>query len=1134
MKTLIKLTLLTLFTCISNAFAQLPGSGNAAEFNNSFTAPLQVSPAVPTTINFPITISAWVNVTPIVGKTYYPIFSTHNSTAALLGFYAGLRRFGTATWQFEAGFGNGTPFGRRFQRVIVSPSIISGGWVHLTAVLVNPNDIRLYVNGNLISGFTTGIANSVVNLGIIGSFIGNHYENGSQNPFSGQMDHLSFWNRALTINEIRQMMCSKINPSAPGLLLYFDFDIRPPGPLGFSSLVGNSVANGGATQVVSGAPIGDTSVFVYPTALNSWTSQTLNLTTPSSSMIANFLAPTGPGGYHLYKVQQPPNSTLGISSPCLDTVYYGAFAAFNNNVFNFTQVLRYQTAQPPTQAFQRFSNNSLNWGIQFPLNVVPGGVTIITNTIRREWIFPKPVATYNPNLLANYDVCGFPFTISVPTPPNGTLAWSNGGSDTTKTFTTPGAYTLVYTDSVCNANQTFNFSLNPVNYVQNYNPNLPDTLLRCVFPFSISVPAFSAGSLLWSDNTTSTSFTVNGPGTYSLVASDTCSNSASFSFVVAPPPAVPITYNPGIPDTIFACSFPKIVSIPAWSGGTFLWSDSTTSNTFSIPSWGNYSLTMRDTCNNFLIKNFVVAPFPFAGYNPNIPDTIFRCVFPFQISTAPFPAGTLSWPDSSTGLSYTITAPGNYSIRATDSCNNTSIFNFFVSASGSTPLVINMPDTLIKCPTDTAQFTFTTPAGATSVSWSNGQIGNNFSSSTPGAFTLQVADTCGTTSSKTFFVVNQTFPTVGPLLPSSFQFCKDPIVAALQVPAGFSVRWFNNSTDTFVVLTQGGAYSYTLIDGCGSSNTFNFSVDTVRYLNYQSGLSDTIFSCEFPFFVKANAISNGFLLWPDNSNLDSFLVAAPGSYTLNWGDTCSNSFSQTFWVRNADSINVRLDLNSQISNPCAYPITLNLPAVPNVRYVWSNGSVGNSIVLNGPGTYTVEAIGPCGVIARDQVTLIALNAPVILDTVLDWCPGESVFLSTRLESTGTYLWNTGATGKFIEVIEPGIYVVEIFKDCAVQTETFTVNERDDCDKLYIPNAFSPNDDGKNDFFEVFGDDFSEFQLLLVNRWGQKVFETNSTSKTWDGTTAGVAQPGGVYSGVVRYRNKKGFFRERYFQITLIR
>ena len=81
---------------------------------------------------------------------------------------------------------------------------------------------------------------------------------------------------------------------------------------------------------------------------------------------------------------------------------------------------------------------------------------------------------------------------------------------------------------------------------------------------------------------------------------------------------------------------------------------------------------------------------------------------------------------------------------------------------------------------------------------------------------------------------------------------------------------------------------------------------------------------------------------------------------------------------------------------------------------------------------------------------------------------------------------------------------------------------------YFPNAFSPNNDGINDYFEYkfkvpLVDDFNEYEnssfvkslnLKIFNRWGNMVFETNDLDFKWDGTHRGEESPQGAY--VVKY------------------
>jgi gliding motility-associated-like protein len=67
------------------------------------------------------------------------------------------------------------------------------------------------------------------------------------------------------------------------------------------------------------------------------------------------------------------------------------------------------------------------------------------------------------------------------------------------------------------------------------------------------------------------------------------------------------------------------------------------------------------------------------------------------------------------------------------------------------------------------------------------------------------------------------------------------------------------------------------------------------------------------------------------------------------------------------------------------------------------------------------------------------------------------------------------------------------------------------ENFYIPNAFTPNNDGKNDCFGLKHLGQVEFfSLSIYNRWGQVVFQTNNTSECWDGIFQGSRQPAGVF------------------------
>ncbi|WP_309790397.1 T9SS type B sorting domain-containing protein [Filimonas zeae] len=66
------------------------------------------------------------------------------------------------------------------------------------------------------------------------------------------------------------------------------------------------------------------------------------------------------------------------------------------------------------------------------------------------------------------------------------------------------------------------------------------------------------------------------------------------------------------------------------------------------------------------------------------------------------------------------------------------------------------------------------------------------------------------------------------------------------------------------------------------------------------------------------------------------------------------------------------------------------------------------------------------------------------------------------------------------------------------------------DKVFVPNSFSPNGDGKNDVLMVYGSAIKELKFMVFTQWGQKVFETAVTGSGWDGLYNGKPLPSGVY------------------------
>jgi gliding motility-associated-like protein len=88
--------------------------------------------------------------------------------------------------------------------------------------------------------------------------------------------------------------------------------------------------------------------------------------------------------------------------------------------------------------------------------------------------------------------------------------------------------------------------------------------------------------------------------------------------------------------------------------------------------------------------------------------------------------------------------------------------------------------------------------------------------------------------------------------------------------------------------------------------------------------------------------------------------------------------------------------------------------------------------------------------------------------------------------------------------------------------------------LYIPNTFTPNGDGMNDTFGVSGGALKEFSIMIYNRWGEMIFESNNPKERWDGNFNGEESPIGAYVYKVLAKGTDGGFAQKSGSVSLVR
>jgi len=114
-------------------------------------------------------------------------------------------------------------------------------------------------------------------------------------------------------------------------------------------------------------------------------------------------------------------------------------------------------------------------------------------------------------------------------------------------------------------------------------------------------------------------------------------------------------------------------------------------------------------------------------------------------------------------------------------------------------------------------------------------------------------------------------------------------------------------------------------------------------------------------------------------------------------------------------------------------------------------------------------------------------------------------------------------------------IVYTDKNCS---DTITdIIEIQDVLTFYAPTAFSPDKDGKNETFLVFGNgiNLNTFELFVFDRWGEVIFESTNMEQGWDGKVkGGKIAPVGVYTWLVKFRDFKGVMHEKSGSVTVVR
>ena len=282
---------------------------------------------------------------------------------------------------------------------------------------------------------------------------------------------------------------------------------------------------------------------------------------------------------------------------------------------------------------------------------------------------------------------------------------------------------------------------------------------------------------------------------------------------------------------------------------------------------------------------------------------------------------------------------------------------------------------------------------------------------------------------------------------------------------------------------------------------------------------------------------------------DSIWLEIPLSGTFNWqpNQDISSSTGEsvkvwpgqntTYYVQGttdlgcpfSDSVLIRvIDNKLELQNDtsiCESTSLLIGPLDTFQSYSWRSGQTTAQISVSTADLYHLEVVSNDGCVLSDSVRVTVDELPRVSltgDTTV--CSEDVNFLLANRSRclTCTYRWDDGLTAAFRSITTPGTYKLVATNNCGADSASVTVSAIHCACEVYIPNAFTPNNDNMNETFGPEFCPFTEYELIVFNRWGEKIFVSDSVDIRWDGSYQNKPVQMGAYMWILRYKMKSRY------------
>ena len=753
--------------------------------------------------------------------------------------------------------------------------------------------------------------------------------------------------------------------------------------------------------------------------------------------------------------------------------------------------------------------------------------------------------------------------------------WPGGSTAQTVSNLSAGSYAVSVTDAAgCTRSTTVNV----------ITAGMPATMNT---PVNVSCYGMSNGAasvvisggtspytFVWSNGassiTTGSTHGISGvsAGAYTVTITDATGCSSQANALVKGPPA--LTFVSGsINGGCNATNGALYVTTTGGSGSgyTYLWPTGATAATVSGLASGTYSYVVTVTDGSGCVATTTVAANLTGSGMPLTTSVTGLLCYGGKNGTATATAGggtppyTYSW---SNGINSVTTATthtadtlitGTYIVTVTDGtgCSGTTT----ADVSEPSALIIIGGGTQAACGASdgTAYVQAGGGAGSYVYSWSVlGQTGSTATALSAGKYMITVSDANGCNKVDSISVTNSGGPIIDSISTKDV-LCKGDATGSATVMAtgvgALSYSWSTSTVAKTISTFPAGSYTVSVIDASGCVTSSSLVITEPVFEIAISSVAVTDASCnknDGSLVATASGGSGGLnYFWTAGTSGATMNNLSPGIYTLTVSDAnnCTRTSIASIASKNGVLAHAGVDVSMCRGS------SVQLTASGGSSYLWSPAAgLSDSLISNpvaAPANttmyYVTISAGPCS--AVDSV-LVTVNAAPVVNAGSDQvvAMGNSVTLSAG--GGVSYLWSPASLldggnrpiANFLPTSAGTYSFVVLVKDangCASSdTVTITVSEIKCGEGVFLPNAFSPNNDGQNDILFVRGNCIKALHLSIYNRWGEQVFETDNPENGWDGKFQGKECDSGVFSYYLNAELFSGPPIRKMGNITLVR